>query len=78
MFTHNSSHKPIRIRSFADYPYQTKYLVQEIQKVESLRDVAVLYRNHSSSIPLMNEFDRAGIPFYMKDADIRFFSLIGS
>ncbi|MGG2198498.1 ATP-dependent helicase [Paenibacillus validus] len=74
MFTHNSSHKPIRIRSFADYPYQTKYLVQEIQKVESLRDVAVLYRNHSSSIPLMNEFDRAGIPFYMKDADIRFFS----
>jgi DNA helicase-2/ATP-dependent DNA helicase PcrA len=36
--------------------------------------VAVLYRNNSSSIALMNEFDRAGIPFYMKDADNRFFS----
>ncbi|ALS23714.1 ATP-dependent helicase [Paenibacillus naphthalenovorans] len=74
MFTHNPSHQPIKIRSLADYQDQAKYLVQEIQKVESLRDVAVLYRNNASSIPLMNEFDRAGIPFYMKDGDIRFFS----
>lgn len=74
MFTRNPSHQPIRIRGLADYQYQAKYLVQEIQKVENLRDVAVLYRNNSSSITLMNEFDRAGIPFYMKDGDIRFFS----
>ncbi|MBP1157024.1 MULTISPECIES: ATP-dependent helicase [unclassified Paenibacillus] len=74
MFTRNPPHKPIKIRSLADYQYQAKHLVQEIQKVENLRDLAVLYRNNSSSITLMNEFDRAGIPFYMKDADIRFFS----
>ncbi len=74
MFTKNQAGKPIKIRSFADYIYQAKYLVQEIQKIENLAEVAVLYRNNSSSIALMNEFDRAGIPFYMKDADNRFFT----
>jgi DNA helicase-2/ATP-dependent DNA helicase PcrA len=74
MFTKNPAHQPIQITSFADYQNQSKYLVMEIQKVEHLRDVAVLYRNNSSSITLMNEFDRAGIPFYMKDTDNRFFS----
>lgn len=74
MFTNNPSHKPIIVKSFADYDFQAKYLVQEIHKIENLRDVAVLYRNNSSSISLVNEFDRAGIPFYMKDANNRFFS----
>lgn len=74
MFTKNPPNKPIKIKSFADYKYQAKYLVQEIQKVENLSEVAILYRNNSSSISLINEFDRAGIPFYMKDADNRFSS----
>ena len=74
MFTANPTYKPIIIKSFQDYAHQSKILVQEIQKVENLGEVAVLYRNHSSSIALMNEFDRAGIPFYIKDADNRFFS----
>ncbi|TVY09407.1 ATP-dependent helicase [Paenibacillus cremeus] len=74
MFTRNPAHKPIRIKDFSDYAFQVKYLVQDIQQVENLREVAVLYRNNSSSIPLMNELDRAGVPFYMKDADVRFFS----
>lgn len=74
MFTANPSGKPIKIISFADYVYQAKYVVQEIQKAEHIAEIAVLYRNNSSSIALMNELDRAGIPFYMKDADNRFFS----
>jgi len=74
MFTNNSSHQPIRIKRFPDYLNQAKYLVKEIQNVDNLAEVSVLYRNNSSSIALMNEFDRAGIPFYMKDADNRFFS----
>lgn len=74
MFTQNPYQKPIEIMVFQKYADQVKYLVQEIQKVNRLTEVAVLYRNNSSSISLMNEFDRAGIPFYMKDADNRFFS----
>ena len=74
MFTENPAEEPIQIRSLPDYIYQAKYLVQKIQEIEDLGEVAVLYRNNSSSIALMNEFDRAGIPFFMKDADNRFFS----
>lgn len=74
MFTENSSHHPIKIKSFPNYLNQAKYLVEEIRKADNLAEVAVLYRNNSSSIALMNEFERAGIPFYMKDADNRFFS----
>ncbi|SDE97250.1 DNA helicase-2 / ATP-dependent DNA helicase PcrA [Fontibacillus panacisegetis] len=74
MFTCNAESDPIQIRTMAKYSDQTKYLVQDIQKVTDLSEVAVLYRNNASSISLMNEFDRAGIPFYMKDVDNRFFS----
>jgi DNA helicase II / ATP-dependent DNA helicase PcrA len=74
MFTENPPHEPINIKCFDDYLFQAKYLVKEIQKLENLSEVAILYRNNSSSIALMNEFDRASIPFYMKDADNRFFS----
>ncbi|MGC4378327.1 ATP-dependent helicase [Fictibacillus sp. Mic-4] len=74
MFTKNASHQPIETKRFAEYNDQTTYLVQEIKKVENLSEVAVLYRNNSSSIALINAFDRAGIPFYIKDSDNRFFS----
>ncbi len=74
MFTENPALEPIQIRSLPDYIYQAKYLVQKIQEIKDLGEVAVLYRNNSSSIALMNEFDRAGIPFFMKDVDNRFFS----
>ncbi|GAA0136523.1 ATP-dependent helicase [Paenibacillus sp. YSY-4.3] len=74
MFTQNEEGQPISIKALPDYKQQTKYLVEEIRKLENLGEVAVLYRNNSSSIDLMNQFDRAGIPFYMRDADNRFFS----
>ena len=74
MFTDNAAAEPIQIQSFADYQYQVKYLAEAIREVADLGEVAVLFRNNSSSITLMNEFERVGIPFYIKDADNRFFS----
>lgn len=74
MFTKNPSAKPIIMKRFVDYKYQAKYLVKRIARLENRKDVAILYRNNSSSILLMNEFERAGIPFYIKDTDNRFFS----
>lgn len=74
MYTKNPSSKPIIFKKFSDYKYQAKYLVKEIKEEGNLSEIAILYRNNSSSIALMNEFDRAGIPFFMKDADNRFFS----
>lgn len=77
MYTYYPSHRAIKIKSFADYQYQVKYLVQEIKKVDKLKDVAVLYRNNSSSISLINEFDRVETPFTCK-MQIIAFSLIDS
>ncbi|WP_308635983.1 ATP-dependent helicase [Paenibacillus silvisoli] len=74
MFTRNPSSRPIQIKSLADYKVQAKYVADKVALIENLREAAVLYRNNSSSISLMNEFDRRGIPFYMKDGDNRFFS----
>ncbi|MDR7074720.1 DNA helicase-2/ATP-dependent DNA helicase PcrA [Fictibacillus barbaricus] len=74
MFTENSSYKPIQIRNLTNFKEQSKYLVTELKDTDNLKEIAILYRNNSSSIGLMNDFDRAGVPFYMKDADNRFFS----
>ncbi|MEH7385699.1 ATP-dependent helicase, partial [Bacillus sp. JJ1521] len=74
MFTENPAHKPIDIKQFEDYRIQSKYVVQEIDTVERKKDVAILYRNNSSSIMLINALDRNQIPFYIKDSDNRFFS----
>ncbi|PTY77660.1 DNA helicase UvrD [Heyndrickxia sporothermodurans] len=74
MFTENPAAKPIIVKRHFNDKNQTSYLVKEISTVANYRDVAVLYRNNSSSIPLINLFDRAGIPFYIKDSDNRFFS----
>jgi len=74
MFTKNGAGDKPKFKRFSDYRKQAKYLVKRLQREEKLSETAVLFRNNASSIVLMNEFDRAGIPFYMKDADNRFFS----
>lgn len=75
MYTNNEQGEPIVLKQCHDYHHQLKYLIGEIQQYSgSLEQVAVLYRNHNSSILLMNQFERAGIPFYAKDGDFRFFS----
>ena len=74
MFTHNPLHKPIIIHRLIDYKAQAKYLIEKIKNSDHSSKTAVLYRNNSSSIILINELDREGIPFYIKDEDRRFFS----
>jgi len=74
MFTGNPSGEPIALTELPDYKYQAKYVTEKIIDNGNLKETAVLYRNNSSSIMLMNALDRAGIPFYMKDGDNRFFS----
>lgn len=74
MFTKNPAREPIVIHKLVDYRTQAKYLMGKIKQLDTPCKTAVLYRNNSSSIILINELDRAGIPFYIKDEDKRFFS----
>ncbi len=74
MFTKQEDGEPIVIKRLASEDAQFKYLMKELKELDNFGDVAILYRNNSSSTLLMSELDRLGIPFYMKDADNRFFS----
>ncbi|MFC4713222.1 ATP-dependent helicase [Planococcus dechangensis] len=74
MFTHLPDGEPLVIRRLASQEAQLKYIVKELSGLDDYGDTAILYRNNSSSTLLMDELDRLGIPFYMKDADNRFFS----
>lgn len=71
MFTENDFYKPIAIKKLSDYKRQAKYLIDAISNSEA--NVAILYRNNSSSIILVNELEIAGISFYIKDDDKKFF-----
>ncbi|MDN7226677.1 ATP-dependent helicase [Planococcus sp. N064] len=74
MFTKQPEGDPIVIRRLASEEAQLKHVMKELKELKHFGDVAILYRNNSSSTLLMSELDRLGIPFYMKDADNRFFS----
>ncbi|MCR8657833.1 ATP-dependent helicase [Paenibacillus endoradicis] len=74
MFTNNSARELIHIHDFPSVQEEINYIAGALQQSDQLQEVAVLYRNHYSSIMLVNELDRRGIPFYMKDGDDRFFS----
>lgn len=74
MFTTKGAFEPIRIKQLDTYDAQLQYVIEELKHVEDFRSVAILYRNNSSSIALINALDYAGIPFYIKDSDNKFFT----
>lgn len=74
MFTENESKEDIVIKNFDIYEAQIDYVIKEVAKIENKKEIAILYRNNSSSIDIINALDLAGIPFYVKDTDNKFFS----
>ncbi|ANU22282.1 ATP-dependent helicase [Planococcus donghaensis] len=74
MFTKQSEGDPIVLKRLSSEDAQFKYVLKELKELTEYGDVAILYRNNSSSTLLMSELERLGIPFYMKDSDNRFFS----
>ncbi|RWZ58018.1 ATP-dependent helicase [Halobacillus fulvus] len=71
MFTENSSGPPVQLTGLKTYDEQLKHVVEGIRS--SHGEVAVLYRNNSSAVPLADQLNKAGIDFYMKDIDAKFF-----
>ncbi len=74
MFTKNKQAHPIQLKRVRDPKEQLDYVIYELLSEENLKDVAVLFRNNASSTLYVSELHRRGIPFYMKDADDKFFS----
>ncbi|MBT2569355.1 ATP-dependent helicase [Planococcus sp. ISL-110] len=74
MFTKQPEGNPIVLKRLGSEEAQFKYVMKELKELTEYGNVAILYRNNSSSTLLMSELERLGIPFYMKDSDNRFFS----
>lgn len=74
MYTSNPSDQPPLIRSFPTHASQIDFVIGSLKNEPDLKETAILYRNNASSIPFINALDLAGIPFYMRDMDHRFFS----
>ncbi|KGX93033.1 DNA helicase UvrD [Pontibacillus halophilus JSM 076056 = DSM 19796] len=73
MFTENPSEKPIEIKSVRNYEDQLKYVTEQIKEAGTEEEVAILYRNNASAVPLADKLNKAGIQFYMRDIDPKFF-----
>lgn len=74
MHTENAEIQPIYIKQLDSPKRQLEYVTYELLGESDLNEVAILFRNNSSSTMYVNELHRRGIPFYMKDADDKFFS----
>ena len=74
MHTENGKMEPIYIKQLNSPKQQLEYVTYELLGEKNLNEIAILFRNNSSSTMFVSELHRRGIPFYMKDADDKFFS----
>jgi DNA helicase-2/ATP-dependent DNA helicase PcrA len=75
MFTRNPKGDVLQIGQFKGMSEQYQFIIQNLKSQKDLSNVGVLYRNNLSAICLADEFNRAGIPFYMRETGKqRFFS----
>lgn len=72
--THNPCGITPRLHHFQKESEQLTYLVEQIKLKEDRDDIAILYRQNVSAIPLIEVFEREGIPFRLQEGKISFFS----
>lgn len=73
MFTENGHGRPPIIHNMRRYTLQLNYVVEEIERTQDAGEIAVLYRNNTSAIRLVDALEKHQIPFYMKEVDVKFF-----
>ncbi len=73
-FTKNPSEPGITKRVYRDEKDQLAGILEELQREKDLRQVAILYRNNVSAIPLIKALHKGGLPFYIRDYRNKFFN----
>lgn len=74
MYTERSKERPIKIAYVSTEDKELEYIVEGLSRIKNLSESAVLFRHNITCIPLIDRMSRAGIPFYVKDHDNKFFS----
>lgn len=74
IYTENELGEPIDLVASEDEFTQVDYILKYIKSRASFSEIAVIYRNNMSAIPLIERFTREEIPFYIKDEVSSFFN----
>lgn len=73
MYSENDEGKTINLTCYDEKNDQYTGTAEVLKKESEFDGTAVLYRNNISAIPLVDVFDRHGIPFYLREAKTYFF-----
>jgi len=74
MVTENQQGDPIEFIAAEDEFKQIDYVIDGLKGKTNLKEIAVIYRNNISAIPLIEKLTKEGIPFYIKDEVPLFFN----
>ena len=74
LFTENEEGLELQLCSAENEFSQIDFILDNLQKDGNINSKAVLFRNNLSSVILVDELVRRGIPFYIKDAVPTFFN----
>lgn len=75
MFTKNPPGDTVQFGYFKDLKEQSEFIIQKFRQEKDLSQAAILYRNNLSAVYLAEQFTRAQLPFYMREAGkLNFFS----
>jgi len=64
---------PVKIVTAETPEHQTNYIIDHLNR-NDYGNTAILFRNNLSIIPVIEEFERKDIPFYIRDFNFYFFS----
>ncbi|MEA4902554.1 ATP-dependent helicase [Desulfitobacterium sp.] len=75
MFTKNPPGDVVQFGHFKDLKEQGEFIIRGLSREKDLSQTAILYRNNLSSVYFAEQFTRAQLPFYMREAGkLNFFS----
>ncbi len=73
MFSEKDEGMPAKYTCLKDKKDQYEHIVSMLDKDKDISELAVLYRNNFSAIPLADLLHRNKIPFYLREAKTHFF-----
>jgi len=74
LFTENQHSGDINLLATENEFTQVDFIIDNLKKEGVLKNRAILFRNNLSSVILVDELVRRGVPFYIKDAVPAFFN----
>ena len=71
--TQNETGMSPTLHHFQTEQEQLSFLITTLKQAEDLNDVAILYRQNVSALPLIEQFERHQIPFKLQEGKLSFF-----